>query len=229
MNRPRSALPVLSLVVLALVVASGCDFAADGERPAGVRFFTGSVTFPDEDILGRIVTGVQIAAVAIGSEAEPTRVDVFPSPVFDGSRRANARFTAQVPQDRSVVLILQVPGGTAGGPGSLVATLRFSDGRGIASLVPPGTGDVALGALGVEPGARAADAVLVVGDAANPLGQLDTDADGIADLSDDDDDADGTSDGADLDVAGDGVDDAKQVLPALPDGDGDGTPDLFEG
>lgn len=216
-------------VLVVLTTCAACDFPSGGQRPEGLRFVTGSVATPDEDILGRQVTGLQIAAVAIGSVDEPARVDVFPSSVFDASRIENARFTAKVDADRSFVLILQVPSPSTGGAGQMLAVLRFDDGRGQATLLPPGAGDIELGVLDVVPGASAAESSLVVSDASNPLAQVDTDVDGTSDLSDDDDDGDGSPDASDTDVGGDGVDDAKQVLPALPDSDSDGVPDLLEG
>jgi hypothetical protein len=211
------ALPVLA-----------CDVRG-GERPEGVRFVTGTVTIPDKDILGRQVTGLQIAAVALGTPEDPDRFDIYPSAVFDASRIENARFRALVDEERTFFVVLQVPSASAGGPGKLLAVMRFEDGRGLGTLLPPGSQDIELSTLSVRVGATAAESTLVVGDGSNPLAQIDTDGDGVADLSDDDDDGDGIPDAVDTDVGGDGVEDAKQVLAALPDGDGDGIPDLFGG
>lgn len=219
----------LLVLLLVLVPVGACDFPAGGQRPEGIRFITGAVAIPDEDILGRQVTGLQTAAVAVGTAEDPARVDVFPSAVFDASRVENARFTVKVADDRSFVLVLQVPSASTSGPGAMLAVLRFDDGNGQGTLLPLGAADIELGVLDVAPGPTASESSLLVGDASNPLAQVDTDADGTSDLSDADDDGDGTPDAADTDVAGDGVDDAKQVLPALPDDDADGVPDLLQG
>jgi hypothetical protein len=207
-------------LALLTVVAVGCVRPANGgERPEGFRFVTGSVQVPDEDILGRQTTGLQVAAIAIGDE-----IDVFPSDVFDGSRIETSRFAALVAQDRSFVTVLQVPSPTTNGPGTLVAVLRFNSGNGETTLLPPGDEDIELGTLTVDVGTNAATTTLVVSDAHNPAAQIDTDDDGSVAV---------VVGIEDVDAGGDGIDDAAQVLSSLPDedgrDDGDGTPDLLEG
>jgi hypothetical protein len=214
-------------IAVLVALASGCGFAGSGGRPEGVRFVTGNVDVADQDLVGRFNAGLQVAAVAIGDE--PSDVKVFASAVFDPSRTESARFNALVDDEKSFVLVLQVPSASAGGPGALLAVLRFDDGRGAGTLLPAGGGDIDLGTLTVERAAAAIDSTLVVSDAQNPLAQIDTDADGSADLSDTDDDGDDVPDAMDPDVGGDGVDDVGQTLDALPDEDDDGTPDLLEG
>lgn len=215
-------------LMMALAVV-GCDFPS-GERPKGLRFVTGSLVIPDEDITGRQNTGLQMAAIAIGTADDADDVDAATSAVFDGSRVENTRFSVPVAEARSFVLVLQVPSAAAGGFGSLVATLSFDDGRGsTTTLLPPGSADIELGALTVGDAASAATRALRAGEAAQPLAQVDTDGDGQSDLGDDDDDDDGVLDQADPDVGGDGVDDANQVLEALTDEDANGIPDVLEG
>jgi hypothetical protein len=230
--RPMSALVAALLVALPVVV--GCVRPENGgERPEGFRFVTGTVQVPDDDILGRQVTGLQVAGIAIGTSEDPADVDVFPSDVFDGSRVETSRFAALVAQDRSFVTVLQVPSATTNGPGTLVAVLRFNSGNGETTLVPPGDEDIELGTLTIEIGSSPATTTLVVSDAHNPAAQIDSDDDSTVDVLDADDDGDDVADVSDPDVGGDGVDDAAQVLTSLPDedgrDDGDGTPDLLEG
>ena len=186
------------------------------------------MTVPQQANLGQQVTGLQMAAIAVGTQVDATRVDAFTSDVFDASRAETATFTAPVDGKRSFVLILQVPSASTTAPGAFVAALKFNDGRGDTTLLPPGTDDIDLATVELVQGARPADDALVVGDANNPLAQIDTDGDGSPDLSDDDDDGDGAVDATDPDVGGDGVDDAKQVLAALIDSDGDGIPDVLD-
>lgn len=219
------ALAALSLVML----SAACDFPS-GQRPEGVRFVTGALVPPDEDLAGRQNTGLQMAAVAIGTAEDVNDVDIATSEVFDSSRLESARFSLSVNDDSSFVLVLQVPGAARGGFGALLGQLRFDDGRGGAStLLPPGGDDVELGSLRVLEPAAGSVRRMEAGEASNPLGQVDTDEDGLTDLSDDDDDGDGTLDTADDDVGGDGVPDALQLIEALPDGNRDGVPDVFGG
>ena len=201
-----------------------------GQRPEGFRLVQGTLVVPEEDLLGRQVTGLQVAALALGRADDPEAIDVFGSAVFDASRAAAAAFVAPVDGARSFVVLLQVPSASGRGPGSFLGALTFSNGAGEGTLLPPGLDDIDLGPVSVVPGtARPADNVLKVGDANNPLSQLDTDDDGTADLFDTDDDEDGTPDLADADNGDDGVDDAAQTLAALPDENGDGVPDLLSG
>lgn len=232
MSSRRSILPFVPFVLCGL--GAGCVRPENGgERPDGFRFVTGVVDVGEDDILGRQVTGLQVAGIAIGTADDPADVDVFPSDVFDGSRIETSRFAALVDISRSFVTVLQVPSATTNAPGALVAVLRFNSGSGDTTLLPPGEDDVELGTLTVDVGAAPATTSLVVSDAHNPAAQVDTDEDGSVDVNDPDDDGDDTPDVSDPDAGGDLVDDALQVLSSLPDedgtDDGDGTPDLLEG
>lgn len=201
-----------------------------GQRPEGYRLVQGTLVVPEEDLLGRQVTGLQVAGLAVGTADDPGGVDVYGSAVFDASRAASAAFVAPVDGARSFVLILQVPSASGRGPGSFLGLLNFPTGAGEGSLIPPGEDDIDLGAVTVIPGAeRPAGNRLKVGDANNPLGQIDSDDDGATDLADSDDDEDGTPDASDTDNGDDGVADLDQLLSALPDEDGDGIPDLLGG
>lgn len=228
-------LPSLTLVLgscLALATTPGClGFEGGaGERPEGYRLVQGTLVVPEEDLLGRQVTGLQIAGIAIGTADDAAAIDVFGSAVFDASRTAAAAFVAPIDGARSFVLILQVPSPSGRGPGSFLGLLTFLDGGAERTVIPPSEHDLDLAAVTVIPGDhRPAGNRLKAGDANNPLAQIDTDDDGTVDLSDTDDDEDGTPDTADTDTGDDGVDDAQQSLAALPDEDGDGVPDLLAG
>ncbi len=217
---------------MVLIAGTGCiGFAGSaGDRPEGFRLVQGTLVVPEEDLLGRHVTGLQIAGLAIGTADDAERVDVFGSAVFDASRAASAAFVAPVDGARSFVVILQVPSASGRGPGSFLGVLAFESGAGEGTVVPPGEDDIDLGAVTVTTGdARPAGNRLVAGEAHNPLAQIDTDGDGSADLSDPDDDEDGAADTGDADTGNDGVDDVLQTLAALPDADADGVPDLLAG
>ena len=220
----------MSRSALACVIAvgvGGCGgfTGGAGDRPEGFRLVEGRLLVPDEDLLGRQVTGLQIAGLFLDADGG---VEPFVSGVFDPAAvRGEAAFVAPVRGDVDVVFVLQVPSSSARGIGSFVAQYRFDGGK---SLVPRGEGDVDLGSLTVQKGARTpADTVLTGGAGNSPLAQLDTDGDGVNDANDGDDDDDGAPDASDPDVAGDGVDDALQLLEALPDDDGDGVADLLQG
>ncbi|MBI1947962.1 MAG: hypothetical protein HYS27_19890 [Deltaproteobacteria bacterium] len=227
----RLLLPVLALVS-ALLPGLGClGFQGGaGDRPEGFRLVQGTLVVPEEDLLGRQVTGLQIAGIAIVSAEDPVDVGVFGSSVFDASRADAAAFVAPVDGARSFVLVLQVPSASGRGPGSFLGLLSFLTGGAEGSLIPPSEDDIDLGPVTVISGDdRPAGNRLKVGDANNPLAQIDTDDDGTMDLADPDDDEDGTPDASDTDTGDDGVDDAAQTLAALPDEDGDGVPDLLAG
>lgn len=226
--KPRGILLAIAVAPCAL----GClGFQGGaGDRPEGYRLVQGTLIVPEDDLLGRQVTGLQIAGLAIGTGDDPDDIDVFGSAVFDASRAASAAFVAPVDGQRSFVVILQVPSASGRGPGSFLGALHFANGGADATLVPPGEDDIDLGAVTVIPGAtRPAGNLLKAGDANNPLSQIDTDADGTVDLSDPDDDEDGAPDASDGDTGNDGVEDVAQTLAALPDEDDDGVPDLLSG
>ncbi len=207
------------------VAATGCSAFSGGagDRPEGFRLIEGRLLVPDEDLLGRQVTGLQMAALFVDGDGG---VEPFVSSVFDpAAQRGEAAFVAPVRGDVDVVLVLQVPSASARGIGSFVAQLRFDADQ---SLLPRGEDDIDLGAVTLKKGARVpADTVLSSSAGNSPLAQVDSDGDGINDAADADDDDDGTPDGTDTDVAGDGVDDAQQILEALPDDNGDGVADLL--
>ncbi|MCC7073457.1 MAG: hypothetical protein IT383_19250 [Deltaproteobacteria bacterium] len=221
----------LALLVCAAASAGCIGFhGGAGDRPEGFRLVQGTLVVPEEDLLGRQVTGLQMAGIAIGTADDTARIDVFGSDVFDASRAATAAFVAPVDGARSFVVILQVPSPSSRGPGSLLGVLTFANGAGDTTLIPPGEDDIDLGAVSVVTGdARPADNRLKAGEANNPLAQIDSDDDGSADLSDPDDDGDDTPDDSDTDTGNDGVDDAAQALAALADEDADGVPDLLSG
>ncbi|HEY1099953.1 MAG TPA: hypothetical protein VGF99_13545 [Myxococcota bacterium] len=193
-----------------------------GDKPAGTRLVRGRLQIPDEDLLGRQVTGLQVAALHLDADGG---IAAFPSAVFDPSaQRDQASFVATVGAGVDTVLVLQVPSATQRSAGSFLALYTF-DGD---SLVPRGEDDLELGTLSVTRGARVpADTTITGGASATPAAQTDTDGDGLSNDVDDDDDDDGTPDASDDDVAGDGVPDALQRLSALPDADGDGVADAL--
>ena len=211
--------------VVVVVALSGCGAfgGGAGARPEGFRLIEGRLQVPDEDLLGRNVTGLKMAALHVDADGG---VVPFVSDVFDpAAARGEAAFVAAVDGRFDSVLILQVPSSSARGVGSFLGQLRF-DGR---ELLPRGEDDIDLGAVTVATGARVpADTVLEVAAGSSPLSQVDTDGDGSVDAVDNDDDDDGVLDGADADVAGDGVDDALQLLEALPDDDGDGVANIVD-
>jgi len=215
-----------SALAALLTTLTGCDgfTGGAGDKPEGFRLVEGRLSLPDEDLLGRQVTGLQVAALHLDADGGVT---AFPSAVFDPStQRAEAAFVATVPGDLDVVLVLQVPSASQRGPGAFLAAFVADGGE---QLVPRGEDDLALGVLSVARGARVpADTTLVGGAGAIPAAQTDSDGDGLTNDRDDDDDGDDIADGADDDVAGDGVADALQGLAALPDDDSDGVPDALQ-
>jgi hypothetical protein len=224
----RSASFVLAQTALAAVVVAStaaCSplTGAAGDRPEGYRLVEGRLSLPDEDLLGRQVTGLQIAALHLDADGA---IAPFVSDVFDpATSRAEASFVVPVDGGVDSVVVLQVPSSGGRGTGAFLGQLLF-DG---VTLLPRGDDDVDLGVVTVEAGARApADTTLSPEAGTSPLSQTDSDDDGVSNALDDDDDDDGTPDASDDDDAGDGIDDALQVLSALPDGDGDGVADVLE-
>jgi hypothetical protein len=178
---------------------------------------------PDEDLLGRQVTGLQLAALHLDAAGGVT---AFPSDVFDPSvQRSEASFVATVGGGVDVVLVLQVPSASQIGAGSFLGVFVSDDG---ATLVPRGEDDVNLGLVSVATGQRKPADTTLSSAAASPIEQTDTDGDGVSNAIDDDDDDDGIADANDTDVAGDGIDDVLQVLAALADADDDGVADVLQ-
>lgn len=217
-----------SLVVLgslAVLVTGACSplTGGAGDRPEGYRLVEGRLSLPDQDLIGRQVTGVQMAALHIDADGGLTP---FVSEVFDPAiERAESAFVIPVDGAFDVVVVLQVPSPGGRGAGAFLGQLVF-DGT---TLLPRGDDDIELGIVAAQAGARVpADTVLVPGVGTSPVAQTDSDDDGVDNATDDDDDGDGTADGDDPDVAGDDVEDAVQVLGALPDDDGDGIADALQ-
>ena len=187
---PRTLLEtsLATAALVALVGATGCDglTGGAGDKPEGFRLIEGRLALPDEDLLGRQVTGLQIAALHVDSDGGIT---AFPSAVFDPSvQRAEASFVTTVPGDLDVVLILQVPSASQRGPGSFLGVYRFDAAE---TLIPRAEDDLDLGTLTVARGARVpADTVLEGGAGSSPAAQTDSDGDGLTNDRDDDDDGD---------------------------------------
>lgn len=215
----------ISGAVLALSLAAGCTGFAGGagDKPEGTRLIEGRLQVPDEDLLGRQVTGLQVAALHLDAAGGVT---AFPSDVFDPSvQRSEASFVATVGGGVDVVLVLQVPSASQIGAGAFLGVFVSDDGS---TLVPRGEDDVNLGLVTVTTGQRKPADTTMSSAAASPADQTDTDGDGVANASDDDDDDDGVADANDNDVAGDGVDDVLQTLAALADADADGVADVLQ-
>jgi hypothetical protein len=216
----RLKLAIGAVFTSAIAVACAQPAHTAGAKPEGSRLISGAVDPSTAAQIGPETTGVQIAAVAIGTKENPKRIDLFGSDVLDASHPAS--FANVVDGTRSFVVILQIPTGAANGAGRFLGVLHFGDGRGgDATLLPPGTDDITLGTIQLN------GAILTVDDADNPLGQIDTDKDGTPDLIDTDDDGDGIPDAQDPDNGNDGVPDAQQLLDPT-DANGDGIPDQLE-
>lgn len=225
---------LLALLPLLVGLLCGCPSLVGGQGsvPEGHRLISGWVKLPEDGIVGRQVTGLQVAAVAVVDEADGRVPKLFVSDVFDpADRRQAASFALAVPFEHASSIVLMVPSASGRGPGSYLGALRFSTGYGKeTALLPHGEETLDLGVLRAIDGdpASAADNRLEVESASHPLGQVHHDDDGVSDLLDDDDDDDGVLDAVDEDVAGDGIEDALQSIDALPDEDASGIPDAFE-
>jgi hypothetical protein len=216
---------VAVVAVVAVLGAAACVplTGGAGDRPEGFRLVSGRLSLPDEDLLGRQVTGLQVAALHLAADGA---ILPFVSAVFDpATARSEASFVVTVDGALDSVIVLQVPSSGGRGAGAFLGQLVF-DGT---TLVPRGEDDVDLGTVTVVAGARVpADTTLVPDAGGSPIAQTDSDGDGETNEVDTDDDGDGVPDGADADVAGDGVDDAGQVLAALTDDDDDGVADALQ-
>lgn len=226
-------LPLLVVVVVMGASLVGCPAltGGSGSRPEGFRLVEGELELPQTGIVGRQVTGLQMAAVSV-RDVDGTKVpDVYVSDIFNPAQRTSAsEFVVPVDGTKAFHLILQVPGGGQG-PGQFLGRLMFDDGNGgTTSLIPAGATDIALGPVAAIENApeTAADNVLRVDTGHHPLAQVDSDLDTTSDLLDDDDDDDGNPDNNDEDVAGDGIADVDQGWAALGDEDADGIPDAFD-
>lgn len=202
-----------------------------GSRPEGFRLVEGELQLPQTGIVGRQVTGLQMAAVSVRDVDGVKTADVYVSDIFNPAQRTSAsEFVVAVDGTKAFHLILQVPGGGQG-PGQFLGRLLFDDGNGgTTSLIPAGATDIALGPVEAIENApeTAADNLLRVDSGHHPLAQVDSDLDTTSDLLDSDDDDDGNPDSNDDDVAGDGIPDIEQLWEALADEDSDGIPDAFD-
>jgi len=214
----------VSLCTVLLLVACG-PLQGAGDRPPGTRQVV--VTVPPELVsaLGAQNTGLQLAGVVIADGA----FSMHASPGVDPA--VQQRLIAYLPTTTSPTLLVQTLSAAGlSSPGKLLALLRFADGRGgQSSRLPRGDQDLDLGlplysGIPVTP----ASSFLEVDDAYNPLGRIDSDADGTADLMDLDDDGDATPDLDDPDADGDGIEDPQQGLGSLEDANTDGVPDIFQ-
>ncbi|MBM4283594.1 MAG: hypothetical protein FJ137_23605, partial [Deltaproteobacteria bacterium] len=126
---------VLAVVVaIALTAAGACTplTGGAGDRPEGFRLVEGRLLLPDEDLLGRQVTGLQVAALHLGGDGT---IAPFVSSVFDpATSRAEASFVVAVDGSLDTVVVLQVPSSGGRGVGSFLGKLVVDD----VTLVPRG-------------------------------------------------------------------------------------------
>lgn len=250
-GRSSSARPApLVLWVGTLAALSACTgvggFDGPSERPSGVRVLSGELRAPsDGSVAPRDIVGLQLALVEVDtSSGAATGIRaVYTSPVFDASAElgATTRFSAPVPMNRTVALVLQIPRGSPGGLGRFAALVRFPSRAGgpLTDVLPGATQDIDLGVLTVErgPTTTAPDGSTVAGlprvrlgegESRNPLTVNDVDGDGLPDFEDPDTDGDFIPDEQDGDADGDGILDVHQTLGALADSEGSGVPDVMK-
>lgn len=243
--RRRWAVGVLLLGCL------GCD-GFDGEStPAeGRRLITGRLTPPTEAVFGRQQVALELVGAALDARAEEPITLFAPGISFSPSANAGEAvpFRLSIPEDTSLSLFFQAPVEGPGGIGSLIAPLRFPNGRGALTDLLPGRSrdsnapipSIELGTVRLTIASQPSDScdgqacsptyqVLVgEGDSTNPLAVSDSDGDGTVDLDDPDDDGDLIPDDLDPDHDGNDVPDQFQSLDSLSDADGDGVPDRFQ-
>lgn len=231
-RRSSAALVVVAAAGLT-ALAAGCPglSAGAGARPDGHRLVEGTLKLAEDFVIGRQVSGVQVAAVSVREVDGAPSLEVHASDVFSPDAGKAVPFALSLPTGKAFHLVLQTPTAGGAGPGRWLGVLRFDDGQGRSvTLIPAGDEDLTLAALDALENAagQVADNELRGPASHNPLGQVDSDGDGQSDLLDADDDDDQAPDLTDSDVAGDGIDDALQSLEYLPDADGNGVPDDFE-
>jgi hypothetical protein len=146
----------------------------------------------------------QVLAIDAAGQAFPT------TPAADGSFRTSITSTRPI----SLYVV-----------GDVVRVLRLAGASGAATrtMMPNWSGEVALAQL--TPCDCDHDGVdNDVGAQEDPLGQIDTDGDGVPDATDTDSDGDGTPNASDTDADGDGTQDAAEAC----DSNHNGTPDLVD-
>lgn len=248
LSKVRAAPRVLGF--WALAAGAACTgiggFEGPSERPSGVRVISGELRAPAEgSVAPRDIVGLQLALVEVDTSsgtASGIRA-VYTSPVFDASAElgATTRFSAQVPMNRTVALVFQIPRGSPGGLGRFAASVRFPRRAGgeLTDVLPGATQDLELGVLEIErgPSAVAPDGSVLAGlprvrlgegESKNPLAVNDVDGDGLPDFEDPDLDGDFIPNELDDDADGDGIRDVHQSLDALEDSEGSGVPDVMK-
>jgi len=122
-------------------MALGCQ-GFDGEStPAeGRRLITGRLTPPTEAVFGRQQVALELVGAALDARAEEPITLFAPGIAFSPSANAGEAvpFRLSVPDDTTISLFFQAPVEGPGGIGSLVAPLRFSNGRGSQTDLLPG-------------------------------------------------------------------------------------------
>jgi hypothetical protein len=240
----RSAALVL---LAATAVATACTGPYDGHLgPAtGTRLISGKLLPPSPKELAIQTVGLQLAAVQIDARQDAPILSVTTGPLFDPAADGSgkpAAFRISVPEDESVVLILQTPVGSGVGLGRLVARMLFAvdhqgdrtdllngrlpSNRAQLADIDLGTAEITstpVAAQGSQSSTQAealspyAGKVVVLGDGASvdPLSINDCDGDGVPDLDDSDWNKNGVPNDADPDANGDGIPDADQTYSAL--------------
>ncbi len=171
---------------------------------------TGFVACTDSGTGERTVTGT-IPAALTGQVKSVRAVTV--NGLAINAQVVGGTFQLALPVARTVLVFVD-------GNNNVIANLRFagSSGGALQTAIPAGAaGDtLALGSIAIV-GKTASSEV-------NPLSDIDSDADGSADLDDADDDNDGTADASDSDDDGNSTADSDEDL----DGDDDGDCDMAD-
>ena len=225
-----------------LAILAACGSPAPNMIPAGQRLITGTIsTDENPDIDGPatiLVAGIYVAddcsagGSAVGMAGSRVVCAIFGEPFMPGQLGGGTvagPFVLLLPCDLTVNLVVQTPavdGSEAAA--DLLAIVSFATGIApgqMTTLLPrepgcgttePGTNLVDLGAFAVPYRSRlGGPQIIQIGGATggkNPLAVIDTDGDGIPNLTDDDDDGDGIPDAVDPDEEGDGIADVDEVF-----------------